>query len=116
VKIVGKLKWDHHSLTALKGVAGTTGLEPAASAVTEYPTPLALMRSHEHRLQFPPVFIRVKPDALPFAVTTDHSYYLQPMSRRVHLFVGNFVGTISLGFQPPLLLCSLGMNSPWQGQ
>ena len=33
-EIVGKLKWDPHSLTALKGMAGTTGLEPAASAVT----------------------------------------------------------------------------------
>ena len=33
-EIVGRLKWKHHSLTALKGMAGTTGLEPAASAVT----------------------------------------------------------------------------------
>ncbi len=33
-EIVGSLLWKHHSLTALKGMAGTTGLEPAASAVT----------------------------------------------------------------------------------
>ena len=31
---MGKLKWKHHSLTGLKRMAGTTGLEPAASAVT----------------------------------------------------------------------------------
>jgi hypothetical protein len=33
-------------------MAGTTGLEPAASAVTEYPTPLALMRTHEQKLLY----------------------------------------------------------------
>ena len=33
-EIVGKLKRKHHSLTALERMAGTTGLEPAASAVT----------------------------------------------------------------------------------
>ena len=33
-EIVGRRGWKHHSLTALKRMAGTTGLEPAASAVT----------------------------------------------------------------------------------
>ena len=33
-EIVGKLKWEHYSLNALERMAGTTGLEPAASAVT----------------------------------------------------------------------------------
>jgi hypothetical protein len=33
-KFVGKLKWSHSLLTASEGMAGTTGLEPAASAVT----------------------------------------------------------------------------------
>src|SRR5215472_11495401 len=30
----GQPNWDHHSLAALEEMAGTTGLEPAASAVT----------------------------------------------------------------------------------
>ena len=33
-EIVGRLEWKRHSLTALERMAGTTGLEPAASAVT----------------------------------------------------------------------------------
>ena len=33
-EIVGRVEWEHHSLTALERMAGTTGLEPAASAVT----------------------------------------------------------------------------------
>ena len=33
-EIVGKLRWDHHSLNALERLAGTTRLELATSAVT----------------------------------------------------------------------------------
>ena len=59
VKLWVGLEWKHHSLTALKRMAGTTGLEPAASAVT-VTISLVTNRKHAARMALQKRFSKVR--------------------------------------------------------